>query len=76
MLLNLGEEAPRSYLIELVADRVKQLNLSCYRQDFNIDPLPFWRQADAPDRVGMTEARYILGLYAFWDACGSASRTC
>ncbi|MGI6199429.1 MAG: alpha-galactosidase [Christensenellales bacterium] len=68
MLLNLGEEAPRSYLIELVADRVKQLNLSCYRQDFNIDPLPFWQQADAPDRVGMTEARYILGLYAFWDA--------
>jgi len=36
-----------------------------YRQDFNIDPAPFW--IDAPDRVGITEIRYIEGLYAFWD---------
>jgi alpha-galactosidase len=38
-----------------------------YRQDFNMDPLPFWRHNDAPDRQGMTEMQYIQGLYAYWD---------
>ena len=38
-----------------------------YRQDFNLDPLPHWRNSDAEDRQGMTEMRYIEGLYAYWD---------
>lgn len=33
-----------------------------------MEPLPYWRKADAPDRIGMTEIKYIEGLYAFWDA--------
>jgi alpha-galactosidase len=38
-----------------------------YRQDLNIDPLRFWRSADAPDRQGITEIHHIEGLYQFWD---------
>jgi alpha-galactosidase len=38
-----------------------------YREDFNFDPLPYWQAADPPDRVGMTEIRYVEGHYAFWD---------
>ena len=38
-----------------------------YRQDFNMDPLPYWRFNDAPDRQGITEMKYIEGLYAYWD---------
>jgi hypothetical protein len=38
-----------------------------YRNDFNMDPLPYWRAADAPDRQGITEIRYVEGLYAMWD---------
>ena len=30
-------------------------------------PLDFWRGNDPPDRQGMTEIRYIEGLYALWD---------
>jgi len=30
--------------------------------------LPFWREADAPDRQGITEIRQIEGMYAFFDA--------
>jgi alpha-galactosidase len=41
--------------------------VTCYRQDFNMDPRPFWQAADAPDRLGMTEIRHIEGLYAMWD---------
>ena len=47
--------------------KIDEFGLGCYRQDFNMDPLPFWQAADAPDRQGMTEIRHIEGLYAFWD---------
>ena len=32
-----------------------------------MDPLPFWRHNDPPDRRGITEMKYIEGLYAYWD---------
>ena len=38
-----------------------------YRQDFNIDPLPFWRANDAEDRQGITEIRHVEGYLAYWD---------
>ncbi len=28
--------------------------------NFSMDPLPFWRQNDSPDRQGITEIRYAL----------------
>jgi alpha-galactosidase len=67
LLLNLGNPAARKFLTDFISDRVREFGLGCYRQDFNIDPLRFWRAADAPDRQGITEIRYIEGLYAFWD---------
>lgn len=66
-LLNLGDPAARKWATELIAGMIQQNGIDCYRQDFNMDPLPFWREADASDRVGMTEIRHIEGLYAFWD---------
>ena len=44
-----------------------QAQLDWLRYDFNIEPLEFWRQNDTPDRQGITEIRYIEGLYALWD---------
>lgn len=41
--------------------------MGLYRQDFNMDPLGFWRANDAPDRRGITEIRHVEGLYRFWD---------
>lgn len=66
-LFNLGLPAAREFLTRFLNDRIDEFGLGCYRQDFNIDPLPFWQAADAPDRQGMTELRHIEGLYAFWD---------
>ncbi|MGD0784147.1 MAG: alpha-galactosidase, partial [Candidatus Aminicenantales bacterium] len=34
---------------------------------FNFDPQEYWRGADAPDRIGISEIKHIEGLYAFWD---------
>ncbi|MDX9755422.1 MAG: alpha-galactosidase [bacterium] len=66
-LWNLGHPEALAFLIDFISSKIEEFGLGCYRQDFNIDPLPFWQAADAPDRVGMTEIRYIEGLYAFWD---------
>jgi alpha-galactosidase len=66
-LFDLGNPAARKFLARFLSDRIQEFGLGCYRQDFNMDPLPFWRKADAPDRQGMAEIRHIEGLYALWD---------
>jgi alpha-galactosidase len=66
-LLNLGNPEARRWLTDMVSDAIDQDGIDIFRHDFNIDPLTFWRKADAPDRQGITEIRYIEGLYAFWD---------
>ncbi len=67
-LLNLGHPAAREWLTELIDDYLTHRGLDLYRQDFNIDPLAFWRAADAPGRQGMTENLYVQGYLAFFDA--------
>ena len=67
MLFNLGNPAARRFLIDWLSARIDEFGLDWYRQDFNIAPLEFWRGADPPDRRGMTEIRYVEGLYAMWD---------
>ena len=66
-LFKLSEPAARAWLTELLSARIKEYGVDVYRNDFNIDPLEFWRAADAPDRQGMTEIRYVEGHYAMWD---------
>ncbi len=67
-LLNLGNPEALGWLTDHISGMIEKEGISVYRQDFNMDPLPYWRAADAPDRQGMTEIRHIEGLYAFWDA--------
>lgn len=66
--VNLGDEAAWSWVLETVSEHVRASKLDIYRQDFNMCPLPLWQDNDAPDRQGVTEAKYIAGLYRFWDA--------
>jgi len=65
LLLNLGLPAARQWCTELIAGLIEDQGIDCYRQDFNISPLPLWQANDAPDRQGVTEVRYVAGLYAF-----------
>jgi alpha-galactosidase len=66
-LFNLALPEARAFLAEFVAARIAEFGLDCYRHDANIAPLEFWRAADSVDRQGMTEIRWVEGLYAFWD---------
>ena len=67
-LLNLGHPEARAWVTALIDDYLTHRGLDLYRQDFNIDPLAFWRAHDAPDRQGMTENLYVRGYLAFFDA--------
>jgi len=67
LLLNLGHPEARAWVVELISGLVTQHELDWYRQDFNLGPLPFWRANDPAERQGITEIRYVEGLYAFWD---------
>jgi alpha-galactosidase len=66
-LLKLNEPDARRFLTDLLSQRIREYGINIYRNDFNMDPLDFWRQNDAPDRIGMTETQYVEGLYAMWD---------
>ena len=67
-LLNLGNEEAWEYCYKLLSKLIEELNIDCYRQDFNFSPLAFWRRNDAPDRRGITEIKHVCGLYRLWDA--------
>ena len=66
-LFKLNDPEARQWMTDLLVQRIKEYNIDVYRQDANIDPLGFWRQNDAPDRQGITEIRYIEGMYTMWD---------
>ncbi len=66
-LLNLGDPAARSWLVEHVDSLLASQGIDFYRQDFNMDPLAYWRANDGPERVGITEIRHVEGYLAYWD---------
>jgi alpha-galactosidase len=66
-LYNLGDPAARAFLIDFVSDRITEWGIDVYRHDFNFAPLSFWRANDAADRQGISELRYINGLYEYFD---------
>ncbi|OQC04368.1 MAG: Alpha-galactosidase [Candidatus Hydrogenedentes bacterium ADurb.Bin101] len=66
-LLNLGHPEAWQWLVDHVDQLLTDQGIDLYRQDFNMDPLDYWRGADAPDRQGITEIRHVTGYLAFWD---------
>ncbi|MFI5386522.1 MAG: glycoside hydrolase family 36 protein [Fimbriimonadales bacterium] len=66
-LFRLDLPEARNWMFDLLDGYVKRLHLGWIRWDFNMDPLSYWRACDAEDRKGITEMKYIEGLYALWD---------
>jgi len=66
-LANFGLKEVQDYFFEIVAGFMELPGFRVYRQDFNMDPLAYWQKADPPDRQGITEIRYVEGLYAYWE---------
>ena len=66
-LFNLGILEARQWLVDYITSFINESGVTIFRQDFNIDPQDYWKLQDAPDRQGITEIRYIEGLYDFWE---------
>lgn len=66
-LFKLDDPEARKWMTGLLSERISEYGVDVYRNDFNMDPLGHWRAADSPDRQGITEIRYVEGLYRMWD---------
>lgn len=66
-LLNLGNQEAWTWLVDHVDTLITEQGIDLYRQDFNMDPLPFWQANDTEDRQGITEIRHVEGYLAYWD---------
>ena len=66
-LINIGDPACRAWVTDRVSQVLTDEGIDFYRQDFNIDPLLYWRGNDADDRQGITEIRHVEGYFAYWD---------
>lgn len=66
-LLKLSDPTARRWMTDKLSNLITEYGVDIYRNDFNIEPLRFWRENDEPDRQGMTEIRYVEGLYEMWD---------
>jgi alpha-galactosidase len=85
-VLNLGIPEARVWLTELISGLIDELGIAWYRHDANANYLPVWQAEDPPHRQGVSEIRYIEGLYQFWsdlaarypglhiDGCASGGR--
>jgi alpha-galactosidase len=85
-LLDLGNDAARTWVIEHTVKTMQEQGIDIYRQDFNMPPLGYWRANDAPDRQGISEIKHVTGYLAFWaemrrrnpgllmDTCASGGR--
>jgi len=66
-VVNLGNPEAWHWIVNRVDQLITAQGIDVYRQDFNIDPLKFWRANDAADRQGITENNYVCGYLAYWD---------
>lgn len=66
-LFNLANPEARLWMSREIGDILQRNSIDHYRQDFNIAPAQIWAANDEPGRQGITEVKYIEGLYAFWD---------
>jgi alpha-galactosidase len=66
-LLNLGDPQAWKWALEHFDALLTAHAIDVYRQDFNIDPLCYWRANDMEDRQGITEIKHLTGYLAYWD---------
>ena len=66
-LVDYGNPEALRWIQDTVYGIIAQHGIDVYRQDFNMDPGPVWRNSDAADRVGIAEAKHIGGMYQFLD---------
>jgi len=66
-LLNLGDSEVLRWLTDYIGEYLAREDIDVYREDFNMDPLYFWRSNEPEDRQGITEIKFVTNHLAYWD---------
>lgn len=66
-LVDFGNPDALKWIQDTIYEIIAKHGIDVYRQDFNMDPGPVWRAMDAADRIGISEAKHIAGVYRFLD---------
>jgi alpha-galactosidase len=66
-LLDYGRPDAQRWVSDMLERYIRDIGIKYIRYDFNIDPLPYWESNDPPNRRGVTQFRYVQGLYAVID---------
>ena len=67
LLFDMGNPEALSWLKEKLISMIKENEIDIYRQDFNTEPISFWRENDPEGRNGITEMKHVAGIYDLWD---------
>lgn len=68
---DMGNPDYREWMLDRVFTVLEEGKIALYRQDWNIDPYPCWKDADikrGDGRRGISENHYVAGFLAYWDA--------
>lgn len=68
LILYYGNNDAYEYVFNTLSRLIENLNLSCYRQDFNTWLTPYFGYNDEENRTGITEIKHIMGMYRLWDS--------
>ena len=67
-IANLGEPGLVDWVFERLSSIIEKGGVTVYRQDYGTgNPLGNWLANDSPDRVGITENKYVQGYLELWD---------
>lgn len=67
LILNYGNEEAKEYVYNVLSNYVEELELACYRQDFNVPITDYFKDGDEENRRGITEIKHVMGMYEIWD---------
>ena len=67
-IIDYGNPDAWQYVYDTLCHLIDTLHLGCYRQDFNVNILDFWRKDRTPEEAALKELQHINGLYRMWDA--------
>jgi alpha-galactosidase len=72
-MVDLGNPVAREYMTRYLNAVIKEWGIDWWRTDGGPD-LEHWKSGDTdPDRIGMTEIRYVEGYYQMWDGMRRAN---
>jgi len=67
-LINFAKPEAVDYFVDYFTKFIKENNIDCYRNDANIATDKHFKVMDSEDRQGITEMKWVEGLYKYWDA--------